>query len=148
MIRKMSTLVALYFAIWIIPLLLYILYTIKVIGFRHMVFEETTSYIIQLLTIVISILTIYLCLKLFKFKFVVNSITSDPGKSLQTYINWNTLRYIWYILIITGNLFVYDTTDTGHAYLAMAGALLLSAYFCFPSESECSYISAQEEKNK
>ena len=100
MIRKMSTLVALYFAIWIIPLLLYILYTIKVIGFRHMVFEETTSYIIQLLTIVISILTIYLCLKLFKFKFVVNSITSDPGKSLQTYINWNTLRYIWYILII------------------------------------------------
>ena len=148
MIRKMTTLVALFSAIWIIPLFLYLLYITGIIGFHHsLFFDDTVSYFIQLLAIVLSISTIYFCLNIFKFKFVIDSITENPTKSLQKYINWNTLRYVWYILIIIINLLVYDTTDTGNTYLALVGALLLSACFCFPSENEYNYITTTKEKN-
>ncbi len=148
MTKSMKKLLALYFAIWITPLVLGLLYVSGLTGSRHAFFSEMTTYIIQFLIIVISFMNIYFSLKLFTFKSVSRSIRNNPEKNLQIYINWNIFRYICYILLIVANLFIYYSTETGDVCLAITGALLLASCFCFPSESECRYIITAKEEPK
>jgi hypothetical protein len=145
MIKSMKALTVLYFAIWFIPLLLCLLYYLGIFGIRHILYDEVTTYIIQVVTCVLTLGSIYVCLKLFKYGQVVNSIKKEPAKSLRKYINWNTLRYIWLILMLLANMFTYYITDTGEVYIALGAALLLSTCFCFPSAQECEYIVNSEE---
>ncbi len=133
----MSTLIALYFSIWIIASILFLLYSLDVFGERHSMFDDRTTYIIHFVTITLTLLTIYAGLKLFRFKKVIDSIKQDPRNSLQKYINWNTFRYIWFIIILWLNLFTFYATESGYMYLALAGTLLISTCFCFPAEREC-----------
>ena len=145
MIKSMKGLTVLYFAIWFITLLLCLLYYLGIFGHRHIIFDEVTTYIIQVVTCILTLGSIYICLKLFKYRRIVNSIKTEQTKSLCKYINWNTFRYIWFILMLLANMFTYYVTDTGDVYIALGAALLLSTCFCFPSIEECEYIIKQEE---
>ena len=143
----MSKLKTIFYTIIIVTVILYVMgeYTEVDMGMLGGI-SDTTMYVVQTVMVLVTLLLIYLSLRLFKFK----SIQADLyERKMEALGKWGTIRLAALGLLLIVNTLLYYLFDHEANFGHMAVITLLVMPFVYPSASRCeAETTPQEEKSE
>ena len=132
----MKTTYTLYAITWLVPSVLIALYLAGIIPTATPMLDELATYLLNLATITLSLITAYLAMKMFALPMVKRKMQSLQGIQKEKYHDsLSQLRIVAVLLVILINfLAFYITASQSPLYLsAMLGIALI---FCLPQRQK------------
>jgi len=150
----MKTNIILYILTWLIPASLVGLYYAGIIVPQGSIsaIDGTLPYMLSIVTIILSMLTAYVAMKLFTLPAVKTKFQTNSVELLHKNYNFFCrIRIIAILVVIIINLAVYYLMlSTSNLYLA--GIMLIALLFCVPREGElkniCESLQPQQPEEK
>lgn len=140
-IATMKTARIIYITAWAIPLLLALLYLLGVIKVSEKQVDASTKYVLSLISVVLTLATAYLSLRLFHFGFIRKWLkTGEEGKTtnknekkarLCSYPGLCTVREVAILAVCLIDLASYYVHQT-ESSLYLTGIMLITLIFCYP----------------
>lgn len=134
----MKTSIIIYIGTWIVPLVLAALYLCGVItGQGQLVqIDGTLSYMLSVVTVVLSILTVYLALRIFNLPIVkMRFKTGIENECKKFYHTLSRIRSVAIFVAIILNLSTYYLFASD-SNLYLSAIMLVALLFCVPRKSE------------
>lgn len=130
---SITILKAQFLAFWVVPLLLVVCHETNLLPVGHFAADPQMQYILDTLSIMLTIASIPLALKLFSIVLKKDIDESSFLAALKKYELWSGLRLgILALGVLTGIITYYLTLNNIGGFCALIG--LAASLFCFPSE--------------